>query len=57
MDKITKRYRELELNEVSKIETEYKPQIKITNMGTETKWLSVSFSELEKIKKVLTGEL
>lgn len=53
MDKITKKYREQELKKVSKRTAPYLTQIKLINEHGETKWLSLSNSELNAIKKVL----
>lgn len=57
MNKITKEYRESELNTISMRHPVYKAAIKIIDNHGTTKWLSIGDDELLAIKKILTGEI
>ena len=53
-DKITKHYRKRQIERIENPETDFLPKIQIHNDGKKTKFLDITFEELEKIKEILT---
>lgn len=56
MNAITKHYRTMEIGQIQDNQHGFKVQLKLVGIGGETKWLSITDKEFQKIKKVLTGE-